>query len=107
MISRLVVLVVVAILAPVSAGCTSCPTALAEGVLAAEGDTLVLRTSTGDTIRVVWPTGYRVQQDGGKRVLVDWLGSVKAREGDHVQAGGGFGADDRFHACGDIVVVPP
>jgi hypothetical protein len=76
-------------------------------VLATEGDSLVLRASTGDTIRVVWPSGYRVQQDGGKPVLVDWLGSVKARDGDHIQATGGLGTDDRFHACTDVVVVPP
>jgi hypothetical protein len=103
----LVAIALVALVIPATAGCISCQTALAEGVLAAEGDTLVLHASTGDTNRVVWPTGYRVQQDGGKRVLVDWLGNVKAREGDHVQAGGGLGTDDRFHACTDVVVVPP
>jgi hypothetical protein len=103
----LVVVVLVAILAPAAAACTACPTALAEGVLVADGDTLALRTATGETNHIVWPAGYGVREDSGQRVLVDWLGSIKAREGDHVRAGGGVGTDDRFHACGDIDVDPP
>ena len=97
----------VALLAPAAAACTGCPTALADGVLVGEGKTLVLRATTGETSRIVWPTGYSIREDSGKLLLVDWLGSVKAREGDHIQATGGLGSDDLFHACTDVIVVPP
>jgi hypothetical protein len=39
--------------------------------------------------------------------LVDLVGQVKAREGDRVEVGGGFGPDDIFHACGEITAEPP
>jgi hypothetical protein len=103
----LLVVALVAILAAGAGGCTGCQTAAAEGVLTPEGNTLVLRPPTGDTIRVAWPAGYGVRHDGGQTVLVDWLGSVKAREGDHVRVGGASGTDDRFHACGPIDVDAP
>jgi hypothetical protein len=40
-------------------------------------------------------------------VLTDWFGTVKARVGDRIEVGGGFFTDDRFHGCGDVVVVRP
>jgi hypothetical protein len=102
-----VAILLLAIAAPISAGCVSCPTALADGVLVSDGKTLVLQAPTGETSPIAWPAGYRVEQRGGKLAVVDFLGNVKAREGDHIQVGGGVGTDNVFHACGEIVVVPP
>jgi len=104
----LVVSAVLALLGVFNAGCQlSCATAMADGVLVNDGKTLVLQFQAGQTGPIVWPDGYRVQQEGGKLALVDWLGSVKAREGDHIQVAGGVGTDDVFHACGPIAVVSP
>jgi hypothetical protein len=89
-----------------TAGCTtSCPTALAEGVLVREGGALVLGDQDGNTQTVVWPSGYGVREDDGILLLVDWIGNVKAREGDRVRAGGGVGTDGLFHACGEVTVA--
>jgi hypothetical protein len=104
----LVVGAVLAILGAFNAGCqVSCAGALADGVLVNDGKTLVLQAQTGEKSPIVWPDGYRVQQDGDQLALVDWLGGVKAREGDHIQVAGGVGTDDIFHACGPIAVVAP
>ena len=104
----LVVGAVLAILGALNAGCSmSCPTALAEGVLVADANSLVLRATTGGTNAIAWDSGTWVREDGGKLALVDWLGGVKAREGDHIQVAGGVGTDDIFHACGPIAVVSP
>ena len=91
-----------------SAACTlSCPTALATGTIAASGSDLVLLDETGAPERFVWPDGYGVRRDGNALVLTDRFGTVKARVGDRIQVGGGVGTDDRFHGCGDVVVVGP
>ena len=88
-----------------TAGCTlGCATALATGVVAASGSDLVLSDATGATHPVVWPDGYGVRRDGDALVLVDRLGTVKARVGDRIEMAGGIGGDDRFHGCGDVVV---
>jgi hypothetical protein len=93
-------------LSATTAGCeTSCPTALAEGVLVRGGDALLLRDGNGFRQTVVWPSGYGVREDNGILVLVDWIGNVKAREGDRIRAGGGVGTDGLFHACGDVTVA--
>jgi hypothetical protein len=105
--TSLLTVVLVASLAASVAGCnTACPLGLAEGVLVREGDTLVLQGTNGDTMGVHWPSGYGVRDDGGTLVLVDWLGGVKAREGDRIQVGGGARDDGSVDACGDVVVVP-
>ena len=89
-------------------GCESaCPTALAEGVLVADGTNLVLEAPTGQRNTVVWPSGYTVRMDGDTLVLADLLGSIKAREGDKIGVGGGVGGDGLFRACGDVWIVLP
>jgi hypothetical protein len=89
-------------------GCQmSCPTALAEGVLVADGNSLVLESSTGQRSTVVWPSGYSVRGDGDELVLTDLFGSVKAREGDKIGVGGGVGSDGLFRACGDVWIISP
>jgi hypothetical protein len=88
-----------------SVGCSvGCPTALGFGRLTASGDDLVLADATGATHRVVWPDGYSVRRDGVALVLVDRFGTVKAREGQDVQFGGGIMSDGLAHACGDVTV---
>jgi hypothetical protein len=104
----LVVIAVLAVVGAVNAGCAmSCATALADGVLVAQDNTLVLRAPTGETSPIAWDSGTSVRVDNGKLALVDWLGGVKAREGDHIQVAGGVSTDDIFHACGPIAVVSP
>src|SRR5215208_1769249 len=99
------------LLVTVVAGSTACsvgcPTALAFGTVVADGSNLVLQDDTGATHPVVWPDGYSVVRDGDLLVLTDRFGTVKARVGDRVEMGGGVSTDDRFHGCGDVVVVPP
>ena len=90
------------------AGCEmACPTALAEGVLVADGENLVLEAPTGQRNTVVWPSGYSVRAEGDTLVLVDRFGSIKARERDKIGVGGGVGVDGLFRACGDVWTVSP
>ena len=104
----LVLAILVAAVAGSAAACTlGCPTALAIGTIAVSGSDLVLLDDTGALERFVWPDGYRVRRDGDALVLADRFGTVKARVGDRVNVGGGVGTDDRFHGCGDVVVVGP
>lgn len=110
MLARLRGLLVIAVLLVTagagSAGCTlGCPTALTSGVLSASGADLVLADETGATHVVVWPDGYGVRPDSDRLALTNRFGFVMAREGDRIDMGGGVGADDVFHGCGDIVVV--
>jgi hypothetical protein len=89
-------------------GCAlgGCPTALAEGVLVADGEALVIRQPHGVISPIEWPDGYTVRREASGLVLTDFLGSIRAREGDLIRAGGGEGSSGRFEACGDVVVVP-
>ena len=80
-------------------GGVSCAAALAEGVLEADGDELLLGGE-----RVVWPDGVRVARANDGLVLVGFFGQVIAREGDQISMGGGFQGDGLFHGCGDIRV---
>ena len=58
---------------------------------------------------VVWPKGFAAADAHGVRFLLDDMGRRIARVGDQVQAGGGLGAGDRFHVCGEVTVTdePP
>ena len=98
---------VLSIVSSVSGCEMGCPTALAEGVLVADGTNLVLEAPSGQRNTVVWPSGYRVRADADKLVLADRFGSIKAREGDKIGVGGGVGADGLFRACGDVWTVSP
>jgi len=94
------------LVSPMVSACQACQTAAADGVLVAVDSSLGVRDETGGINAVVWPFGYGVQERDGTRVLVDWLGNPKAREGDHIQVGGGLQSDGLWHACGDITVIP-
>jgi hypothetical protein len=91
-------------------GCTSCPTALLDAVLASNGDSL--GTVGGDG---VWRPirvreglfGYGIRRDPDGFVITDFLGGVVAREGDRIQAGGGVGGDGVSYVCNDVRVVSP
>ena len=93
-------------------GCSmgGCPTALASGTLAAQGDELVLRAETGEVMHVHWPDGYAVGTDAdGALVLTHVLGGIVARQGQIVNVGGGAADDGSFHGCGNVWVTeePP
>ena len=62
---------------------------------------------TGLRSTVVWPSGYRVRVDGDTLVLADRFGTIKARQGDTIEVGGGVGDDGLFRACGDVWTVSP
>jgi hypothetical protein len=51
---------------------------------------------------VVWPKGFVAADIDGIRFLLDDRGRRIGRVGDQVQAGGGLGAGDRFHVCGEV-----
>lgn len=81
------------------AGEISCPAALIEGVLVAQGNELTLGGE-----RVGWPEGVRVARVNGTLALTGFLGQVIAREGDHISMGGGY-QGDMFQGCGEIRVT--
>jgi hypothetical protein len=67
---------------------------------------LAVASATGDVRLVKWPFEYSVSTDDGKLVLTSILGGVVAREGDHVDLGGGMIDDERFGVCGQVEVRP-
>ncbi len=50
----------------------------------------------------MWPFGYSARLVDGQIELLDDSGEFVAREGDTVQAGGGFGANNLFYACAGL-----
>ena len=90
--------------APISA----CMDALATGTLVPSNATgLGIKAGDGTTIDVEWPFEYTARRETVGLLLVDSIGQIVAREGQLIQMGGGFGADNLFHACpGSISVVP-
>ena len=69
--------------------------------VATSGDELVLiSVGSGNTVRVVWPSGFGAWWVGGRAVLADPWGNVVGRDGDVLdRLGGGDGVDDAFHIC--------
>jgi len=69
--------------------------------VATSGDELILVTvGTGESVRVVWPSGFGAWRVDGRAVVADPWGRVVGREGDVLDSlGGGLGPDDAFHIC--------
>jgi hypothetical protein len=69
--------------------------------IATVNDDLVLVTvATGETVQVVWPSGWVAWRVGGRAELVGRDGSVVGRDGDVLtDLGGGIGVDGLFHVC--------
>jgi len=80
-----------------------CALALLGPVLVATaGDELIMASvETGETVKVIWPSGWAAWRLDGQAELVDRNGTVVAREGDviHDRFGGGTGNGDGFHVC--------
>jgi hypothetical protein len=104
--SRLVALVIAACLAASGGGCSSCSTALLEGVLVADGrGGLAIQGEGGTTIPVDWPDGVRVGSDDGELVLTNSIGAPIAHQGEFVSMAGGVPGDGpTFAACGPVAV---
>jgi hypothetical protein len=98
------------VLGAVLAGCAqSCPAALLDGTLVADGDAeLAIKETTGGFVReVTWPAGFSVQRGTDRLVVMDFFGSVIAEEGDRVRLGGGeTSSDGPWGVCGQITVDP-
>ena len=85
------------------AGNLACMDALMSGTLARHAGTgLGITAADGQQMAVEWPFRYSARVEGGRIVLLDETGKAVAREGDKVQAGGGFG-NAVWHACGPVV----
>ena len=86
-----VLTLLVVVLLGAASGCdTACAGALMEGVLTERNGDLVVAHEDGFVEPVNWSASHHsVRDDGGELVVVDWLGIVKAREGDFVSLGGG------------------
>ena len=76
--------------------------------VATSGDELVLvSVGSGDTARVVWPSGFAAWRVGGRAVIADPWGTVIGSDGDVLEhLGGGLGTDDAFHIC-PFGLTPP
>lgn len=85
----------------------SCPTGLAQGRFAPDGEGGALLAGEFGETRVRWPDGYVVQQEPELQ-LRNPLGNLVASEGDTVYVGGGMSQDDDVMiACGYISRDPP
>lgn len=64
-------------------------------------DLIVVSVESGETVKVIWPSGWAAWRLDGQAELVDRNGTVVAREGDviHDRFGGGTGNDDGFQVC--------
>jgi hypothetical protein len=85
-----------------------CPSALAQGRLASDGeDGVLLQGEFGET-RVRWPDGYSVVQQPEVK-LFGPFGNLVASEGDTVYVGGGFTepGGEIFVACDYVSRDPP
>lgn len=104
----LLVALALALSAAVSgAGCVGCQAALLEGTLTRQDGDLVV-SGNEYSERVDWAASHHhVRDDGGTLVVVDWLGLVKAREGDFVRLGGGLRATGVWGVCGMFEVGRP
>ena len=79
-----------------------CASALLSPVrITTSGDELILvAVESGNTVQVVWPSGFAAWRVGGRSVLADPWGSVVGRDGDVLDSlGGGSSDDDAFHIC--------
>ena len=91
-------------------GCAGgCAGALLEGVLTERDGDLVVVHEDGFVEPVNWSaSGHRIRDDGNELVVVDWLGIVKAREGDFVGLGGGETEEvGTWNICGMFEVRDP
>lgn len=100
--SGLLVLLLVLLLGS-AGGCAfgGCPGALLQGVLIERDGELVVAHVDGDLVTVDWSaSGHSVRDDDDELVVTDWLGIVKAREGDFVSLGGSGGGEAGWLICG-------
>jgi len=108
---RVGMLLVGVAIAPITIGCaTGCPGALLTGVLARQGDELIVIENVGGSFpseRVRWPDWHHVEERDGRLVVVDVFGAVKAGEGDAVNLGGGEAGDGTWAVCGLLEVASP
>lgn len=60
---------------------------------------LGLRNSGGAVTGVVWPFGYTARREPGDIILLNRLGRIVAREGEHLTLAGGWDDDGVAHPC--------
>jgi hypothetical protein len=85
-------------------GPMACPAALLTGQLVEVDGSLAVRAPNGEVTPVDW-SNFSLRRQGDDLVVTDFWGTVLAREGDVIEAGGGSGQGDSFTVCGPINVV--
>jgi hypothetical protein len=77
-------------------------------IATSQDDLILVAPESGDTVRVVWPSGFAAWRVDGRAVIADPWGSIVGREGDVLDSlGGGLGTDDAFVICPFGIVTTP
>jgi hypothetical protein len=86
---------------------TVCPLVRSGGYLVADATWgLAVRDANGMTYGVVWPMGWTAHRESGRILLLDAVGAIQAREGDHLVFDSALSESGVLHPCNWVAVAP-